>query len=209
MGAPEAFDLVAIHFFRAGPTFGRAQHDHGPPGPLDLLSRGRTACFLLDSANLEHAVFQHFRHLRVHHVGVAAFDEMRSPSKTLEQHLQLILRYACQDGRVGDLVAVQMENRQHSPVAYRIEKLVGVPTGRQRPGLGFTIADRDGYDQIRVVKGGAKPVRNAVAELTAFMNGARRFRRAMAANAPGKRELLEKLLQTRPHPGSLSGYTSE
>ena len=34
VGAPEAFDFVAVDFFGAGPALGRAKDDHGPARAL-------------------------------------------------------------------------------------------------------------------------------------------------------------------------------
>jgi len=48
---------------------------------------------------------------------------------------------AGQDGGIGDLVAVEVEDGQDSAVGFGIEKFVGVPRGGQRPGFGFAVAD--------------------------------------------------------------------
>ena len=68
-----------------------------------------------------------------------------------------------------------------------------MPGGGQRPGLGFAVADHDGHQQVGIVERGAEGVRDAVAQLAAFMDGARRFRRAVAADAAGEGEFLEEL----------------
>ena len=65
--------------------------------------------------------------------------------------------------------------------------------GGQRAGLGLAIAHHHRDQQLRIVEGGAEGVREAVAELTALVDGARGLRRAMAADAAGERELLEEL----------------
>ena len=44
--------------------------------------------------------------------------------------------------RIGDLVAVEVQDRQHRAVARRIEKLVGMPGGGERAGFGLAVADR-------------------------------------------------------------------
>ena len=67
----------------------------------------------------------------------------------------------------------------------------------QRPGLGFAVADDDGDEQVRIVERGAEGVREAVAELAALVDGARRLRRAVAADAAGEGELLEELAHAR------------
>ena len=71
-----------------------------------------------------------------------------------------------------------------------------MPGGRERAGLGFAVPDHAGGDQIRVVHDHAVGMRQAVAELPAFVDGARGFGRDVAADVAGERELLEEL----PHP---------
>ena len=43
--APEAFHLLAVHFFRAGPALGRAQHDHRPARPPGFAA-ARASCWM-------------------------------------------------------------------------------------------------------------------------------------------------------------------
>src|SRR5215472_18795128 len=70
-----------------------------------------------------------------------------------------------------------------------------MPGGGQRPGLRLAVAHHAGNDELWVVEGGAIGVREAVAELASLVNGARRLRGDVRADVPGKRELLEELLQ--------------
>ena len=119
-------------------------------------------------------------------------DVERLVAVAAEQLRQLFARNARQHRRARDLVAVEMQDRQHRAIARRIEKLVRVPAGRERSGLRFAVADDAGDDQIRIVERGAVRVRQRVAELAAFVDRARRFRRDVAGNAAGKRELLEQ-----------------
>ena len=65
---------------------------------------------------------------------------------------QLGLRNPGEHRRVGDLVAVQVQNRQHRAVAHRVEKLVRMPARRQRTGLGLAVTDDAGDEQARVVE---------------------------------------------------------
>ncbi len=101
---------------------------------------------------------------------------------------------AREDRRVRDLVAIEVQDRQHRAVAYRVDELVGVPRRGKRPGLGLAVSDDAGDDQVGVVERHAIGVRQAVAKLTAFVNGAGRFRRDVAADMAGKGKLLEELL---------------
>ena len=87
-----------------------------------------------------------------------------------------------------------MQDRQHRAVARRIQKLVGMPAGRKRPGLGLPVADDAGDDQIRVVEGRAVRVRQGVTELAPLVNGAGRLGRDVTRDPAGEAELLEQLL---------------
>jgi hypothetical protein len=74
--------------------------------------------------------------------------------------LQFLVRNASKNRRIGNLVAIQMQHWQHGAVANRIEKLVRMPGGRQRPGFGLTVANHYRDDEIRVVEGRAIGVRH-------------------------------------------------
>src|SRR6185295_12377376 len=108
---------------------------------------------------------------------------MWHPAVPAQQLFELFARDAREYRRIRDLVAVQMENRQHDAVADRIEELVGVPCRRERTRLGFPIADDAGHDEIWIVEHRAGGVAQGVPELASFVNAARRFRRHMARNA--------------------------
>ena len=88
-----------------------------------------------------------------------------------------------------------MQDGQHRAIARRVEELVDVPGGGQRSGLGFAVADHRGDDQVGIVERRAAGVREHVAQLAAFVDRAGRLRRAVAADAAGKGELLEELAQ--------------
>ena len=100
-----------------------------------------------------------------------------------------------QDGRVADLVAVEMQDRQHGAVTDRIEELVGLPGGGQRSGLGLAVPDHAGDDQAGIVECGAEGMAERIAKLATFMDRSRRGRRHMARDAARERELLEQPLQ--------------
>src|SRR5262245_24464800 len=67
-----------------------------------------------------------------------------------------------------------------------------MPGGRQRPGFGFAIAHHHRHEQVRMIKGGAKGVRDAVPELAPLVDGAWGLRRAVTADATGKGKFLEE-----------------
>ena len=116
-------------------------------------------------------------------VGLIAFDEMRRVAVAAQQVIEFLVADAGEHGGIGDLVAVEMQDRQDGAVAHRIQELVRVPARRQRSGLGLAVADDTGDDQIRIVECGAIGVREGVAKLAAFMNGAWGLRCDVARNA--------------------------
>ena len=188
---PETLDLLAVDFLRPGPALGCAQHDHRPAGTC---RRAACARLLLDGANLRQAAVHGRGHGLVQTLRVIAFDETGVPAITAEQIFQFLVRDARQNGRIVDLVAVQMQDRQYRAVADRVEKLVGVPGGRQRAGFRLAVTDRDRHQQVRIVESRTKRVRYAVTQFTALVDRSRGFRRTVAANAAGERELPEEVL---------------
>ena len=123
---------------------------------------------------------------------IATFDEIRFVAHALEELLQLVLRNACQETRVGDLVAIQVEDRQHTTIASRIEKLVAVPTRSQRARFRFTVSHNTSHDQIRIVERRAVCVAQCVAQFSALVDASRRFGCYVARDAARKAELLEQ-----------------
>ena len=72
---------------------------------------------------------------------------------------ELLARNAREHGRACDLVAVQVQDRQHGAVARRVDELVRMPAGRERTRLRFAVADDAGDDQVGVVEDRAVGVR--------------------------------------------------
>ena len=190
MRSPGTFHLLAIHKFRPGPTLRAAQDHHGPNGPR----RPRSRCIGLNGANLLDDFVQGSSHQLMHRLGLVALDEIRLPAVAAEQLQQFVARHASQHGGIGDLVAVQMQNRQHRTVAYRIQKLVDMPARSQRSSFRFAVSHHATRQQIRIVKHRAASVHDGVAELSTFVNRSRSFRRGMAGYSAWKRKLLEQLL---------------
>ena len=139
---------------------------------------------------------QRVRHLAVHRHRLVALDKQRLMAIAEKEMTDFLVAHPAHHGRVGDLVAVQMQDRQHRAVARRIEKLVGVPGRGERPGLGLAVADDAGDQKVGIVEGRAVGVGERVAEFAAFVDRSRRLRRRMARNAAGERELPEQLAQT-------------
>ena len=106
----------------------------------------------------------------MHERGIVALDEMRIVAVAAQQFRQFLAADARQDGRIGDLEAVEMKDRKHRAIARGIEKFVGVPAGSQSAGFGFAIADDASDDQVRIVESRAIGVRQRIAEFAALVN---------------------------------------
>ena len=104
-----------------------------------------------------------------------------------------------QHRRVGDLVAVQVEDRQHRAVPRGVEELVRVPARGQRARLGLAVADHAADQQVRVVERGAVGVQQRVAELAALVDRARRLGATWLGIPPGN----ENWRNRRPSPPRL------
>ena len=99
-----------------------------------------------------------------------ALDKDGRPTVTAKQLFQFLARDAGEQCGIGNLVAVEMQNRQHGSVSGRIKKLVGMPSRGQRAGLGLAIADPAGDDQIRIVEHRTERVAKRATQFTAFMD---------------------------------------
>ena len=194
MRAPGALGLFAIDELRSGPALRRAQDDHRPGRPRLIAARSRLRLDLFDLA--QYGV-QRLRHQLMHQRRVIPDDEMRLVTVSMEQAGQLFLWDTGQNRRVRDLVAVEVQDRQHRAIALRIQKLVGVPAGRQWPGLGLAVADDAADEQVRVIKGRSERMRQRVTQLAAFMDRAGSLRRGVAGDAAGERKLPKQPLHTR------------
>ena len=98
---------------------------------------------------------------------------------------ELVVVHRPGHGRVGDLVAVAVEQREDGTVVRGVEELRRVPRGRGRPGLELAVAHDAGHDQVGVVERGAERFRQRVAELAALVDHAR-VQRAEVAGEPAR-----------------------
>ena len=93
------------------------------------------AVVLLDFFYLLHRRVERRGHGLMHQPGLVTFHEVGRPPVAAEQLFQSLAGDAGKHGRVGDLVAVEMQDRQHRAIGGRIEKLVGMPRRGQRSGF--------------------------------------------------------------------------
>ncbi len=144
-----------------------AKHDHRPAGAFGETILARIG---LDAPDLADNRVECGGHQLVHGLRLTPLDEVRGVAITAEEVIQFLMADPSQDAGIGDLVAVEVKDRQNYPVGCRIQELVGMPARRQRSSLRLAVADDTGNDQVRVVEGCSVGVRDSVAELPAFVN---------------------------------------
>src|SRR5450755_4612097 len=98
-----------------------------------------------------------------------ALDEVWFVTVSVKEVGKFLVTQTSQHSRICNLVAVQMKNWQHRPVASRIQKLVGMPTGRERARLRLAIADHATGQQVGIVKHRAIRMRDAIAQFSALV----------------------------------------
>ena len=128
-------------------------------------------------------------------VGLGAGHEAGRIAVALEQRCELLLRDAGEDRGVGDLVAVEVQDGQHRPVAGGVQELVRVPAGRQRPGLGLAVADDHADEQVGVVERRSVGMDECVTELPALVDRSGRLGGHVAGHSPREGELAEQAPQ--------------
>ncbi len=133
----------------------------------------------------------------VHAGQVTALDLEHLVAVSLEQAAHLSRVLAPQHRRPGDLVAVEVQDRQHGAVARRVEEGDPLPRPLERPGLGLAVADDGEREQVGVVHHRTEGVHEHVAELTTLVDRAGRRDGDVARDAAGRGELAEEPLDAR------------
>ena len=124
MGAPAILHRQPVHLLGARPALGGTQHDHGPAGTLGFTALSRLP---LDALDLPDHRIENGCHLLVHGHGVAALHKVGLPAAAQEEALHLLAAHAGEDGGIGDLEAVEVQNGQHRAVGNGVDELVAVP----------------------------------------------------------------------------------
>src|SRR5262245_12003760 len=189
--APIVLGTLAIDFLRTRPALGCAKYNHRPAGALrdTMLTRIR-----FYSLNFADDSIERVGHQFVHLFRLMPLDEIRRVAVAAEEMLSVFMTDPGENAGIGDLVAVEVKDRQNRPVRRRVEEFVGMPARRQRSRFRFAVADDAGNDQIRVVERCSVSMRDGIAEFAALVYRTGRLRRYMARDAAGERELGEQAL---------------
>ena len=191
--APGSLDLDTVHHGGPGPALGRDEEDHRPRPPREVaVLAGGT----LDLANRVVGPIERRGQLPMHVRGVVALDGQHLVPVATQKAVQFLPRDPGRHGRVGDLVAVEVQDREHRAVVDRVDELVRVPRRSQRSGLELTVAHDCGDDEVGVVHRRAVGVGEDVAQLATLVDGAGSLRRDVARDATREGELSEQPLHT-------------
>jgi hypothetical protein len=79
-------------------------------------------------------------------------------AESLKQGAQVVIVGAGQHGGVGDLVAVEVQDRQHRAVARGVDEVDALPRAHEGAGLRLAVAHHGGHDEVGVVEGRAESV---------------------------------------------------
>ena len=203
-----ALDAHAVDLAGTGPALRRPQHDHRPAWPLAGAAAGATAGaavarLVLDRDDAGVREVEGGRQLLVDLGRVVAGHDVRRVAVALQEAQKFGLGDPREDRRTGDLVAVQVQDREHGTIAGGIEELVRVPARGERPGLGLAVTDDAARQQVGVVEDRAVRVDECVPEFAALVDRAGRLRRDVARYPAGERELPEEPAQPLRVPGHL------
>ena len=184
-------DLDAVDLVRPGPTLGGAQHDGRPTVP-DLLAGLTAAGRLAQRHDLLVAAGERRVEVAEHLLRVAPRDDDRVPALAAQVGDRVLVGGPAEHGRTGDLVAVEVEDRQDGAVAARVEEVRELPRAGERPGLRLAVPDDTGDEEVRVVHGRPAGVRQRIPELAALVDAAGGLDADVAGDPAGRGELPEQ-----------------
>ena len=153
-----AFDGHAVDFFRTGPAFRRAEDDHRPGFEDRFAARAVRPRLLLNFSYLRVSAIERCGQLLMDARGIVTFDEVRRVTKSAIVGREFVVAPSRRHRGPGNLVAVQMQDRQHRAIAAGIQEFYAFPAAFQRAGFRFSIADHARDDQVRIIERGAKRV---------------------------------------------------
>src|SRR5262249_44402088 len=97
-------------------------------------------------------------------------DEVRRPAVPPEEVFHFLMADTSQQGRVVDLIAVQMKNWEDGAIANGVQELTNVPGSCKRPCFGFPVSDYGRDYQVGIVEGGAAGMGKHIPQLTSFVD---------------------------------------
>ena len=117
MSAPKSLNFLSIYLLRSSPSFWAAQNDKRPTryGSACIIVAA-SSCSRLNDANFIECLFENLQPC----AGASGWDRIRQPeaarNRKRETVPQLLIRQSTEDSWIGDLVTVEMEDRQYRAV---------------------------------------------------------------------------------------------
>src|SRR5580704_4364168 len=121
MRPPCALNGLSVHEFRTRPTLGTAENNHWPLGHAGGFAGARVS---LNGTNVAADLIECTRHELVHDFGLVAFDEIGFVAVAGKEFGEFRVFHSTRNCRVGNFVAVQMQNWEHGAIARGIEEFV-------------------------------------------------------------------------------------
>src|SRR6516165_8510110 len=136
MSAPKSFDLLAVDLFRTRPAFRTSQDDERPTRSIHPVAIGAWAARLpLNGMDIIDHLVQNGGHALMHRCRLRSCDHKGLVPVAVKQADELLVLHSSKDSRVGDLIAVEMKNRQYGAIRAWIEKFIAMPGSSQRTGF--------------------------------------------------------------------------
>src|SRR5271167_4318811 len=166
---PGALQPLAVELLRASPSFGSAHYDHRP-SRTNRIGGVTLSRLLLDLANFHNTSFKRCRHQLMDRLRLVSRYHVRLVAIPTEQAFEFVVRNAREDRRVGNLVAVEMENRQYRSVTHRVQEFIGMPRGCERSRFRLAITNYCDGNQTGIVESSAVRMGEAVAKFSSFVD---------------------------------------
>lgn len=120
--------------------------------------------------DLLHHFIQRRCHSLMHQVRHVSLNKVWRPPVAAKQLLQFLAGNAGKQRRVGNFVAVEMQDRQHGAIGYRIQKLVRMPSGGKRPCFSFSVSNDASDNEIGVVEYSPERMAERITQLASLVD---------------------------------------
>src|SRR6202161_725619 len=100
---------------------------------------------------------------------VIAFYEIGIVSVAAVELFEFAVKGSSLDRGPRDFIAIEMQNREHSAIAHRIQKSIRFPVALERTGFRLAVAHYAQYYEIGVIESRAEGVNKRVPQLAAFV----------------------------------------
>ena len=156
MGSKRAFNRQTIYFAGSCPSFRGPKNNRRPAraglGPV-------RARFALNAPNPSVALIQSSREFLMNEGWVCAFHEERIVTSGLQQRFHFVIAGAAECRRPGNLVSIQMQDRQDSAIARGVQIFYPFPRSGERTCFRFAITNHSGNNELGIIESSSECVR--------------------------------------------------